>query len=133
MTDEASTASPGDLSDKPQSSKHKVDLRDEHTKVLVRRLVRDYVAEHKGRILLALLGMAIVAGTTAAFTQLIKPVVNEIFIARQATLLYPIALATVVVFVLRGFAAYSTAEIGKASCREGVGQYVENTVVGVCL
>ncbi|HEY9536609.1 MAG TPA: ABC transporter ATP-binding protein [Kiloniellaceae bacterium] len=109
MTDEASTASPGDLSDKPQSSKHKVDLRDEHTKVLVRRLVRDYVAEHKGRILLALLGMAIVAGTTAAFTQLIKPVVNEIFIARQATLLYPIALATVVVFVLRGFAAYSQA------------------------
>src|SRR3546814_13228798 len=77
MTDEASTASPGDLSDKPQSSKHKVDLRDEHTKVLVRRLVRDYVAEHKGRILLALLGMAIVAGTTAAFTQLIKPVVNR--------------------------------------------------------
>src|SRR3546814_9279683 len=72
MTDEASTASPGDLSDKPQSSKHKVDLRDEHTKVLVRRLVRDYVAEHKGRILLALLGMAIVAGPTAAFTQLIK-------------------------------------------------------------
>src|SRR3546814_17327722 len=61
----------------------------------------------KGRILLALLGMAIVAGTTAAFTQLIKPVVNEIFIARQATLLYPIALAPVVVFVLRGFAAYS--------------------------
>src|SRR3546814_11479902 len=53
--------------------------------------------------------MAIVACTTAAFTQLIKPVVNEIFIARQATLLYPIALATVVVFVLRGFAAYSQA------------------------
>src|SRR3546814_16108860 len=53
--------------------------------------------------------MAIVAGTTAAFTQLIKPVVNEIFIARQATLLYQIALATVVFFVLRGFAAYSQA------------------------
>src|SRR3546814_11450307 len=105
MTDEASTASPGDLSDKPQSSKHKVDLRDEHTKVLVRRLVRDYVAEHKGRILLALLGMAIVAGTTAAFTQLIKPVVNEIFIDRQATPLYPIPLATAVVFRHRAFAA----------------------------
>jgi subfamily B ATP-binding cassette protein MsbA len=86
-----------------------VDLRDEHTKVLVRRLVRDYVAEHKGRILLALLGMALVAATTAAFTQLIKPVVNEIFIARQSALLYPIALATVAVFTLRGFAAYSQA------------------------
>jgi subfamily B ATP-binding cassette protein MsbA len=97
------------LSDKPKASKKRVDLRDEHTKVLVRRLVRDYVAEHKGRILLALLGMALVAATTAAFTQLIKPVVNEIFIARQSALLYPIALATVAVFTLRGFAAYSQA------------------------
>jgi subfamily B ATP-binding cassette protein MsbA len=97
------------LSDKPTSSRQKVGLRDEHTKVLVRRLVRDYVSEHKGRILLALLGMAIVAGTTAAFTQLIKPVVNEIFIARESALLYPIALATVAVFTLRGCAAYSQA------------------------
>ena len=97
------------MSDKRKASKQKVDLRDEHTKVLVRRLVRDYVAEHKGRIALALIGMGIVAGTTAAFTQLIKPVVNDIFIARQSELLYPIALATIIVFTLRGFAAYSQA------------------------
>jgi len=84
-----------------------VNLRDEHTKVLVRRLLRDYVAEHKGRIALALVCMGVVAGTTAAFTQLIKPVVNEIFIAKQTELLFPIALATVAVFTLRGFAAYS--------------------------
>jgi len=87
----------------------KVDLRDEHTKVLVQRLVRDYVAEHKLRILLALLGMGMVAATTAAFTQLIKPVVNDIFIAKQSALLYPIALATIAVFALRGFATYSQA------------------------
>jgi subfamily B ATP-binding cassette protein MsbA len=97
------------LSDKPKALKKQVDLREEHTKVLVRRLLRDYVAEHKGRIALALLGMALVAATTAAFTQLIKPVVNEIFIAKQAALLYPIALATVAVFALRGFATYSQA------------------------
>jgi len=86
-----------------------VDLRDEHTKVLVRRLIRDYVAEHKGRIVLALIGMSIVAATTAGFTQLIKPVVNEIFIAKQSEWLYPIALATIAVFTLRGIAAYSQA------------------------
>ncbi|MEQ9606249.1 MAG: ABC transporter ATP-binding protein [Kiloniellaceae bacterium] len=97
------------ISKEPRASKQKVDLRDEHTKVLVRRLVRDYVARHKGRIALALLGMGIVAGTTAAFTQLIKPVVNEIFINKESTLLYPIALATIAVFTLRGFAAYSQA------------------------
>jgi ATP-binding cassette, subfamily B, bacterial MsbA len=98
---------PDELSEKPKSSKKPVDLRDEHTKVLVRRLVRDYVLEHKARIVFALLCMGVVAGTTAAFTQLIKPVVNEIFINRQAALLYPIALATVAVFTLRGFATYS--------------------------
>ncbi len=102
-------APPDNLSDKRKSSKKKVDLRDEHTKVLVRRLLRDYIAEHKGRIAFALLGMGIVAATTAAFTQLIKPVVNEIFIAQRSELLYPIAIATVAVFTLRGFAAYSQA------------------------
>ena len=51
------------MSDKPQTSrkpgasKQQVDLRDEHTKVLVRRLLRDYISEHKGRIGLALLGI----------------------------------------------------------------------------
>ena len=97
------------MSDKHKSSKKKVDLRDQHTKVLVRRLIRDYIAEHKGRIVLALIGMALVAATTAAFTQLIKPVVNQIFIARQPEWLYPIALATIAVFTLRGFAAYGQA------------------------
>jgi subfamily B ATP-binding cassette protein MsbA len=97
------------LSDKGKSSKNKVDLRDEHTKVLVRRLIRGYILEHKGRIALALLGMGIVAATTAAFTQLIKPVVNQIFIAREPEWLYPIAIATIAVFALRGFAAYSQA------------------------
>ncbi len=100
---------PGNLSDKRKPSKIKVDLRDEHTKVLVRRLVLDYILEHKGRIVLALVCMGLVAATTAAFTQLIKPVVNQIFIAKQPEWLYPIALATIAVFTLRGFAAYSQA------------------------
>ncbi len=100
---------PGNLSDKRKTSKIKVDLRDEHTKVLVRRLVLDYILEHKGRIVLALVCMGLVAATTAAFTQLIKPVVNQIFIAKQPEWLYPIALATIAVFTLRGFAAYSQA------------------------
>ena len=97
------------MSDKTKTRKQKIDLRDQSTKVLVRRLVRDYVAEHKYRIALALVGMAIVAGTTAGFTQLIKPVVNDIFGEKRADLLYPIALATIAVFTLRGFAAYGQA------------------------
>ncbi len=97
------------MSEKTKTKKQKIDLGDESTKVLVRRLVRDYVAEHKLRIAFALVGMAIVAGTTAGFTQLIKPVVNDIFGAKRADLLYPVALTTIAVFTLRGFAAYGQA------------------------
>ncbi|WP_240932814.1 ABC transporter ATP-binding protein [Pelagibius litoralis] len=97
------------MSDKNKNPKRKIDFKDESTKVLVRRLVRDYVAEHKVRIAFALIGMAIVAATTAGFTQLIKPVVNDIFGERRADLLVPIALTTIAVFTLRGFAAYAQA------------------------
>ncbi len=97
------------LSDKSKSPKQKIDLRDESTKILVRRLLRDYVIEHKYRIALALVGMAIVAATTAGFTQLIKPVVNDIFGEKRADLLYPVALTTIAVFTLRGFATYGQA------------------------
>ncbi len=97
------------LSDRSKPQKQKIDLRDASTKILVRRLLRDYVIEHKYRIALAFLGMAIVAATTAGFTQLIKPVVNDIFGEKRADLLYPVALTTIAVFTLRGFAAYAQA------------------------
>ena len=97
------------MSDKNTSKPKKIDFRDASTKVLLRRLVRDYVAEHKLRIAVALVGMAIVAGTTAGFTQLIKPIVNDIFGARRSDLLYPVAITTIAVFTLRGFAAYGQA------------------------
>ena len=97
------------MSDKNTSKPKKIDFRDASTKVLLRRLVRDYVVEHKWRIAVALVGMAIVAGTTAGFTQLIKPIVNDIFGARRSDLLYPVAITTIAVFTLRGFAAYGQA------------------------
>ncbi|WP_420345290.1 ABC transporter ATP-binding protein [Pelagibius sp.] len=97
------------MSDRSKPQKQKIDLRDASTKILVRRLLRDYVIEHKYRIALAFLGMAIVAATTAGFTQLIKPVVNDIFGEKRADLLYPVALTTIAVFTLRGFAAYAQA------------------------
>ncbi|WP_299623939.1 ABC transporter ATP-binding protein [Pelagibius sp.] len=97
------------MSDKNTSKPKKIDFRDASTKVLVHRLVRDYVVEHKWRIAVALVGMAIVAGTTAGFTQLIKPIVNDIFGARRSDLLYPVAITTIAVFTLRGFAAYGQA------------------------
>jgi subfamily B ATP-binding cassette protein MsbA len=50
--------------------------------------------------------MAVVALTTAAFTQLIKPIINDIFVARNAEVLLPIALAALAVFLAKGLATY---------------------------
>jgi subfamily B ATP-binding cassette protein MsbA len=79
---------------------------DASTRVLVKRLLTDYVRPHLFRIAVALICMAIVAGCTAAFTQLIKPIIDEIFVDRNAAMLWPISVAALVVFVAKGLATY---------------------------
>jgi subfamily B ATP-binding cassette protein MsbA len=79
------------------------------TQALVRRLVRAYVRPHLWRIALALFCMAIVAGSTAAFTQLIKPIINDIFINKREEMLLTIAVAALVVFLAKGIATYGQA------------------------
>ncbi len=79
---------------------------DEATWVLVRRLLVNYVRPHVRRIAIAVFCMIIVAGTTAAFTQIIKPIVNDIFLAKKEELLLPLAMAALAIFVAKGLAFY---------------------------
>ena len=79
------------------------------TRQLVGRLLRDFVRPHTGRIALALACMAVVALSTAAFTQLIKPIIDDIFVARREEMLLPIALIALAVFLAKGFATYGQA------------------------
>ncbi len=76
------------------------------TGALVRRLAAGYVRPHLARIAAALVCMVVVAACTAAFTQLIKPIIDEIFVARNAAMLWPISVAALVVFVAKGLATY---------------------------
>ncbi|MDH3473086.1 MAG: ABC transporter ATP-binding protein/permease [Rhodospirillales bacterium] len=82
---------------------------DSATTALVARLSRDYLRRHVLRIALAVLCMIAVALATAAFPKLIQPVIDEIFVARRAEMLWPIALAALAVFVVRGLATYGQA------------------------
>ena len=66
---------------------------DAGTWALMGRLLSDYVRRHVGRIVAAVLCMTAVALCTAGFTQLIKPIVNDIFVARDEAMLWPIAPA----------------------------------------
>ncbi len=82
---------------------------DNSTRALVERLVREYVRPHVWRIAAALLCMVVVAVSTAAFTQLMKPIINDIFVSRNEDLLVPIAGAALVVFLAKGLATYGQA------------------------
>src|SRR5437763_14458471 len=55
--------------------------------VLVRRLVHDFIRRHAGKIALAFLCMGVAAGSTALRAWLMEPVLDRIFIARDASLL----------------------------------------------
>jgi subfamily B ATP-binding cassette protein MsbA len=82
---------------------------DAETRTLVSRLVREYLHPHVKRLAAAFVCMAIAAATTAAFAQLMKPIVQEIFVNKNAAMLWPIAFATLAVFSVRGLATYGHA------------------------
>ncbi|HEX9789156.1 MAG TPA: ABC transporter ATP-binding protein [Kiloniellales bacterium] len=79
---------------------------DRSTRTLVGRLLREYLRRHAVRIVIGLLCMAVVAASTAAFTQLIKPIIDDIFVNRRQEMLLPVALAALVVFAAKGSASY---------------------------
>jgi subfamily B ATP-binding cassette protein MsbA len=79
------------------------------TIALVRRLTGVFLRPYLGQIALALGAMVVVAGTTAANAWLMQPVLDKIFIARDGSLLWLVAVSVVVLAVVKGFATYSQA------------------------
>ncbi len=77
----------------------------------LRRVARDYVRPLLPQLLLAEVCMAAVALATAAQAQLVQPVVDRVFVEARADLLWPLALAVVAVFVLKGLAALGQAAL----------------------
>jgi subfamily B ATP-binding cassette protein MsbA len=73
---------------------------------LVCRLVRDFMWRHWRRIALALLLMAVAGGSTASRAWLMEPVLDRIFIARDASLLLLIAGAALVLALAKSLADY---------------------------
>ena len=79
---------------------------DASSRALISRLIRNYVRPYRLQLALSLLCMLIIAGTTAALTQLIKPIIDEIFTSRDETLLVPIAIAALAIFFTKGMATF---------------------------
>ena len=90
---------------------------DSSTRTLVRRLVVGYVRPHLGAILLGVVAMGLAAGATAVNAWLMQPVLDDIFVRRNATLLYLVPLAVVAAALVKGAGTY-----GQAMLMTRVGQ-----------
>ena len=85
------------------------EARPASTRDLLVRLVREHVRPHLPRLGLAMLLMAVVAGSTAALAYLMKPVINEVFDNKDSEMLILVPVAVVIVTVIKGAATYGQA------------------------
>jgi len=73
---------------------------------VMKRLIREAVVPYAGKFLLAALCMVTAATATAAQAWLMEPVVTRVFVDKRADLLWPVGLAVLASFAVRGFATY---------------------------
>jgi subfamily B ATP-binding cassette protein MsbA len=76
------------------------------TIALVRRLTREFIRRHTGTIVLAFACMGVAAGSTALRAWLMQPMLDRIFVGREASLLVVIAGAALALAILKGLADY---------------------------
>ncbi|MBM3490370.1 MAG: ABC transporter ATP-binding protein [Alphaproteobacteria bacterium] len=74
---------------------------------LLRRLLRERVGQHVGRLGLAALFMALAAASTAANAWLLEPAVDQVFIAKSASMLWLVPLAALLVAAIKAAASYA--------------------------
>ena len=73
---------------------------------LAGRLWRDFVRAHLGLLGFALLLMLLAGATTATMAKLMEPIIDKVFSGSNASMIWPVALAVMGVFTVRGFATY---------------------------
>jgi ATP-binding cassette, subfamily B, bacterial MsbA len=73
---------------------------------LVRRLVGEFLRPHIGRMGLAFAAMGLVAGTTAANAWLMQPMLDRVFMQRDARLLLVIPAVIIALALVKGVANY---------------------------
>ncbi len=73
---------------------------------LVKRLARAYLSPYRGELAGALAMMAIAAGMTALFAAMMEPVIDEILVNGDQRKIWGVAVAILVIFLIRGFSTY---------------------------
>ena len=73
---------------------------------LMGRLWRDAIHHYLGWIVLAVLCMAVMAAANAFSAYLMKPIVDDVFVAKNEDMLWPVGLMVIGTFLAKGFANY---------------------------
>jgi subfamily B ATP-binding cassette protein MsbA len=79
---------------------------DRSTRLLVARLLRDYVRQHLGRLSAAALCMAVGAAATGALATQAEPMLDQVFAETNEARLHALALTVFIIFVIKGLARY---------------------------
>jgi subfamily B ATP-binding cassette protein MsbA len=92
---------------------------EDSTRSLMRRLIRDHVRPHWRRLALAGLCMVLGAASTAALAQLMEPIIDGVFVNRDASMLAWVSAAVLATFFVKGMATY-----GQAMLMSFIGQRI---------
>ncbi|MCA1975229.1 MAG: lipid A export permease/ATP-binding protein MsbA [Caenispirillum sp.] len=77
------------------------------SRALFGRLLREAVKPYAGRIGLAVVCMAVAAGAQGLTAWLMEPVVDKVFTAKDQSMLWPVAIAVLLTFTVKGLADYA--------------------------
>ena len=81
------------------------------TRALVHRLLLNHIRPHAGWIALGVIAMGLAAAATAANAWLMEPVLDDVFVRRDMTMLYFVPLAVIAAALIKGGATYAQALI----------------------
>jgi len=79
---------------------------DKATISLVSRLWREHIKAYRSYVMGGLVCMAIAAATTAFLAQLLQPLFDDVFVARDETMLYQVAFLVLIVFISKGLSSF---------------------------
>ncbi len=86
---------------------------------LLKRLVKDYLSSHVRKLIFAVICMMLVAGATAANAWMMQPVLDDIFLKKNATMLFYLPMAVFAIGTVSAFASY-----GQTVIMRNVGQRI---------
>ncbi len=82
---------------------------DTRTYSLMKKIIKEYLLPYKKQLVIALIFMAIAAASAAMSMWMLKPVVDDIFVAKNTDLLWVIAAGIILIFIVRGLSQYGQA------------------------